>query len=109
MRIRIKNKFKFVYVIVIFIALITIITTLIATAIKNKSIDTAIKETKIESNIVLANETKYEELTNTGKRNDLKSRFVKEFKAGGMSDSAAVTNADSTINLIMKRKGLSPN
>ena len=56
----------------------------------------------------LANETKYEELTNTGKRNDLKSRFVKEFKAGGMSDSAAVTNADSTINLIMKRKGLSP-
>ena len=57
----------------------------------------------------LANETKYEELTNTGKRNDLKSRFVKEFKAGGMSDSAAVTNADSTINLIMKRKGLSPN
>lgn len=77
MRIRIKNKFKFVYVIVIFIALITIITTLIATAIKNKSIDTAIKETKIESNIVLANETKYNIKENiSSKLNDWKLLLV---------------------------------
>ena len=56
----------------------------------------------------LANETKYEELTNAGKRNDLKSRFVKELKAGGMDDRNAAANADNTIALLMKRKGLSP-
>lgn len=56
----------------------------------------------------LANETKYEELTNAGKRNDLKSRFVKELKAGGMDDRSAAANADNTIALLMKRKGLSP-
>lgn len=56
----------------------------------------------------LASETKYEQLTNPGKREDLKNRFVKEYKAGGLDEKAAVSNADSTINLIMKRKGLSP-
>ena len=77
MRIRIKNKFKFVYVIVIFIALITIITTLIATAIKNKSIDTAIKETKVEENIALANATLYNIKENINSRlNDWKLILV---------------------------------
>lgn len=59
MKIKIKNKFRFIYAIVIVIVLITLVITLIATAIKNKSIDTAIKETKIEKNVILVNETKY--------------------------------------------------
>lgn len=56
----------------------------------------------------LANETNYEQLTNEGKRDDLKNRFIKEFKASGMDEKTATANADSTINLIMKRKGMSP-
>lgn len=59
MKIKIKNKFKFINFIVIAVLLITIIITLIVTVIKSKSIDTAIKETKTERNIILVNEIQY--------------------------------------------------
>ena len=49
-----------------------------------------------------------DKLTNEGKRNDLRNRFVRELKAGGMDERAATTNADNIIKLVMKRKGLSP-
>ena len=57
----------------------------------------------------IANENNImEKLTNEGKRNDLRERFVRELKAGGMNERAATTNADNIIKLVMKRKGLSP-
>lgn len=57
----------------------------------------------------LAQETKYDELTNEGKRNDLRDRFVRELKKGGMDDRTASANADTMIRQLMSRKGLSPN
>lgn len=59
MKIKIQNKFRFINFIVIAVVLITLIITLIVTAIKSKSVDTAIKETKIERNVILANATQY--------------------------------------------------
>lgn len=77
MKIKIKNKFKFIYAIVIIIVIITIVITLIVTNIKNKSIDTAIKETKVEENIALANATLYNIKENISSRlNDWKLILV---------------------------------
>lgn len=77
MKIKIKNKFKFIYAIVIMIVLITLVITLIVTNIKNKSIDTAIKETKVEENITLANATLYNIKENISSRlNDWKLILV---------------------------------
>ena len=77
MKIKIKNKFKFIYAIVIMIVLITLVITLIVTNIKNKSIDTAIKETKVEENIALANATLYNIKENINSRlNDWKLILV---------------------------------
>ena len=77
MKIKIRNKFKFIYAIVIIIVLITLVITLIVTNIKNKSIDTAIKETKVEENIALANATLYNIKENINSRlNDWKLILV---------------------------------
>lgn len=77
MKIKIRNKFKFIYAIVIIIVLITLVITLIVTNIKNKSIDTAIKETKVEENIALANATLYNIKENISSRlNDWKLILV---------------------------------
>ena len=77
MKIKIRNKFKFIYAIVIIIVLITLVITLIVTNIKNKSIDTAIKETKVEENITLANATLYNIKENINSRlNDWKLILV---------------------------------
>lgn len=77
MKIKIRNKFKFIYASVIIIVLITLVITLIVTNIKNKSIDTAIKETKVEENITLANATLYNIKENINSRlNDWKLILV---------------------------------
>ena len=57
----------------------------------------------------LASKVDDKELINESKRNDRRNQFYKQLKDTGMDDKSAASGADYTIQLLMKRKGLSPN
>lgn len=57
----------------------------------------------------LASKVDDKELINESKRNDRRNQFYKQLKDTGMDEKSAAKGADYTIELLMKRKGLSPN
>ena len=57
----------------------------------------------------LASKVDDKELINESKRNDRRNQFYKQLKDTGMEEKEAAKGADYTIELLMKRKGLSPN
>lgn len=65
------------------------------------------KQAMVISN--LASKVDDKELINESKRNDRRNQFYKQLKDTGMDERAAARGADYTIQLLMKRKGLSPN
>ena len=68
--------------------------------------DNARKQALVISN--LSKEVDKKELINEAKRNDRKNQFYKQLKDAGMDEKAATAGADYTIQLLMKRHGLSP-
>ena len=68
--------------------------------------DNARKQALVISN--LSKEVDKKELINEAKRNDRKNQFYKQLKDAGMDEKAAKAGADYTIQLLMKRHGLSP-
>ena len=64
------------------------------------------KQAMVISN--MASKIDEKELINESKRNDRRNQIFKQLKDTGMEEKAAASGADYTIQLLMKRKGLSP-
>ena len=56
----------------------------------------------------MASKIDEKELINESKRNDRRNQIFKQLRDTGMEEKAAASGADYTIQLLMKRKGLSP-
>ncbi len=74
---------------------------------EDEASERAKKQAMIISN--MASKIDEKELINESKRNDRRNQICKQLEDTGMDNKSAAAGADYTIQLLMQRKGLSPN
>ena len=74
---------------------------------EDEASERAKKQAMIISN--MASKIDEKELINESKRDDRRNQICKQLEDTGMDNKSAAAGADYTIQLLMQRKGLSPN